>query len=242
MKIYLKIWRQKNYSEPGFFEDFCLDEVSSDLSLLEALDLLNERLTRESRRPISFDSDCREGICGTCGFLINGRPHGGFEGLTTCQVYLRKFKNEDTLVLEPFRGGPFRIITDLVVDRSKFDEIITAGGYISASVGQAPEANSILVPKEIAEEAFDAAACIGCGACVAACPNGSAMLFTSAKIYHLNKLPQGRPEAKKRASRMISKMIESGFGACSLHGECETVCPKKISLKVINFALREARR
>lgn len=241
MNIKLKIWRQKSAAEPGYFEEFVLNDIDPSSSLLEALDILNERLTREGRSTISFDSDCREGICGTCGFLINGRPHGPHPGVTTCQVHMRSFKDGDTLVLEPFRGGPFKIVKDLVVDRSGLDKIIQAGGYISVSTGSAPEANSIPVSKEAAEQAFDAATCIGCGACVASCPNGSAMLFASAKIFHLNSLPQGKVESKNRARRMLKAMLDAGFGACSNHGECETVCPKRISLKVIGFAFKEAR-
>ncbi len=239
MEIRLKIWRQESPESNGYFEEFLVENISPEASLLEALDSLNERLTLENRRPISFDSDCREGICGTCGFVINGRPHGPFPGVTTCQLHMRMFEKAGLLVLEPFRGGPFKVLKDLIVDRSGLDRIIQAGGFVSVSTGSAPEANSILVPKNLAEEAFNAAACIGCGACVAACPNGSAMLFTAAKIKHLNILPQGKAESKKRTKNMLDAMINEGFGACSNHGECETVCPKRISLETINFAFKE---
>jgi len=233
MKFKLRVWRQKSSNHQGNFEEFLVDEVSPESSFLEMLDELNLKLRKEGREPIAFDSDCREGICGTCGFLINGRPHGPLRGVTTCQLHMRNFKDGDTLVLEPFRGGSFRVLKDLVVDRSGLDRVLQKGGYISVAPSAAPEANSILVPKAVAEEAFDYATCIGCGACVAACPNGSAMFFVAAKAAHLNFLPQGKPEAKKRITGMLDQSLEEGFGACSNHGECEAACPKKIKITSI---------
>ncbi|RLB12208.1 MAG: succinate dehydrogenase/fumarate reductase iron-sulfur subunit [Deltaproteobacteria bacterium] len=234
ISVTLKIWRQKGPEDKGHFETYELDNISTDISFLEMLDLLNERLTKEGKEPVAFEHDCREGICGMCGAVVNGIPHGHVKETTLCQLHMRHFKDGETIVIEPFRAGPFKVIKDLIVDRSAFDELIKAGGYISVNTGQAPEANSIPVPPENADQAFDAAVCIGCGACVAACPNASAMLFIGAKVSHLALLPQGRPEATKRAISMIRTMDEIGFGNCSNHKECEAVCPKNIS--IINIA------
>ncbi len=232
--VTLKIWRQSGPDDKGHFETYRMENISTDISFLELLDLLNEKLTLEGKDPVAFDHDCREGICGSCGAVVNGIPHGPLKGTTLCQLYMRNFKDGETIVVEPFRAKPFKVIKDLVVDRSALDEIIKEGGYISVNTGQAPEANSIPVSPKIAEQAFDAAQCIGCGACVAACPNASAMLFVGAKISHLSLLPQGRPEAEKRVLSMVRKMDELGFGNCSNHRECEAVCPKQI--KIINIA------
>ena len=232
--VTLKIWRQSGPDDKGHFETYRMENISTDISFLELLDLLNEKLTLEGKDPVAFDHDCREGICGSCGAVVNGIPHGPLKGTTLCQLYMRNFKDGETIVVEPFRAKPFKVIKDLVVDRSALDEIIKEGGYISVNTGQAPEANSIPVSPKIAEQAFDAAQCIGCGACVAACPNASAMLFVGAKISHLSLLPQGRPEAEKRVISMVRKMDELGFGNCSNHRECEAVCPKQI--KIINIA------
>jgi len=234
ISVTLKIWRQKGPGEKGHFETYKMENISTDISFLEMLDLLNEKLAKEGKEPVSFEHDCREGICGACGAVVNGIPHGHVKGTTLCQLHMRHFKDGETIVIEPFRAGPFRVIKDLIVDRGAFDELIKAGGYISVNTGQAPEANSIPVPPESADAAFDAAVCIGCGACVAACPNASAMLFVGAKVSHLTLLPQGKPEAAKRAISMIRKMDELGFGNCSNHTECEAVCPKNIS--IINIA------
>jgi len=228
ISVTLKIWRQNGPDEEGHFETYKMENVSTDISFLEMLDLLNEKLTLEGKEPVAFEHDCREGICGACGAVVNGIPHGHVKGTTLCQLHMRHFKDGETIVIEPFRAGPFKVIKDLIVDRSAFDELIKAGGYISINTGQAPEANSIPVPPENASEAFDAAVCIGCGACVAACPNASAMLFVGAKVSHLALLPQGRPEAAKRAISMVKKMDELGFGNCTNHTECEAVCPKEI--------------
>jgi len=234
ISVTLKIWRQKGPEDKGHFETYKMENISTDISFLEMLDLLNEQLTKEGKEPVAFDHDCREGICGACGAVVNGIPHGHVKGTTLCQLHMRHFKDGETIVVEPFRAGPFKVIRDLIVDRSAFDEIIKAGGYISVNTGQAPEANSIPVPPENADAAFDAAVCIGCGACVAACPNTSAMLFVGAKVSHLALLPQGRPEAARRAISMVRKMDELAFGNCGNHRECEAVCPKKIS--IINIA------
>ncbi len=234
ISVKLKVWRQKSPEDKGHFETYEMKDVSTDISFLEMLDLLNERLTLEGKEPIAFEHDCREGICGACGAVVNGIPHGPLKKTTLCQLHMRHFKDGETIVVEPFRGGPFRVIKDLIVDRSSLDELIKAGGYISVNTGQAPEANSIPVPPEDVSEAFDAAVCIGCGACVAACPNASAMLFVGAKVSHLSLLPQGRPEAAKRVISMVRKMDELGFGNCTNHTECEAVCPKGI--KIINIA------
>lgn len=233
MKLYLRIWRQKGPDESGRLVNYELDNVSPDASFLEMLDMLNEQLLQKQEEPISFEHDCREGICGTCAMVINGLAHGPRRNTTVCQLHMREFNDGDTLTIEPWRARPFPIIQDLVVDRSGFDAIIQAGGFISAKTGCARDANGILVPKESAEYAMDAAECIGCGACVAACKNASAMLFVSAKAAHLNALPQGEPEKHRRVLQMVSTMDEAGFGNCSNYGECSAVCPKGISLDFI---------
>jgi succinate dehydrogenase / fumarate reductase, iron-sulfur subunit len=233
MNITLKIWRQKDATSSGQLVTYQVKDVTPDMSFLEMLDLLNEDLIAKGEVPVAFDHDCREGICGTCGFLINGRAHGPRQGTTVCQLHMRFYKDGDTLTLEPWRAEAFPIIKDLVVDRSAFDRIVQAGGFISSSTGSAPEANSVLVPKESSDTAMDAAACIGCGACVAACPNASAMLFTAAKITHLNTLPQGQPERAERTMNMVAAMDNEDFGSCTNHAECEAVCPKEIPLEFI---------
>lgn len=233
MKLTLKIWRQENQADKGRLVAYAMDGVAGDMSFLELLDILNQRLIKQGERPVAFDHDCREGICGSCGFMISGIAHGPQKLTTTCQLFMRQFKDGDTIVAEPFRSRAFPVIKDLVVDRSALDKIVQAGGFISARTGSGPDANAIPIPKEKADKAMDAAACIGCGACVAACPNGSAMLFTAAKISHLGLLPQGQTERHQRALRMVAKMEELGFGACSNHGECEAVCPKGITLEFI---------
>ncbi|RMG32772.1 MAG: succinate dehydrogenase/fumarate reductase iron-sulfur subunit, partial [Methanobacteriota archaeon] len=219
---------------PGKFVKYTVDDVNPHMSLLELLDHLNEKLIVQGEEPIEFDSDCREGICGMCGLVINGTAHGPEKRTATCQVHMRLYKDGDTITIEPFRAKAFPVLKDLVLDRGALDRIMQKGGYISVNTGSAPDANAIPIPKEIADKAMDAAECIGCGACVAACPNASAALFTSAKISHLALLPQGRPEAKRRAIRMIEQMDAEGFGYCSNHGECEAVCPKGIS--IVNIA------
>jgi len=229
MKLKLRVWRQKGGNDKGYLEDHMV-EANEDMSFLEMMDVLNETLVSEKKIPVAFEHDCREGICGSCNMVINGRPHGPSQGTTTCQLHMRKFKDGDTIVVEPWRAKAFPVIKDLVVDRSSFDRIIQAGGYISVNTGGAPDGNDIPVSQSIAAEAFDAAECIGCGACVAACPNASAMLFTSAKVNHLNLLPQGKAEAKKRAQSMVIQMDLEGFGNCSNTGACEVECPKGISI------------
>jgi succinate dehydrogenase / fumarate reductase iron-sulfur subunit len=233
MNITLKIWRQKNKDEKGEFVTYKLNSVSNEMTFLEMLDYLNEKLIREGDDPVAFDSDCREGICGTCGLYINGRPNGPRKGVTTCQLSMGVFKDGDTITVEPWRSRAFPVIKDLIVDRSSFDKLIQAGGYISVNTGAAPEANSIPVKKENAERAFDAGVCIGCGSCVAACKNASAMLFVAAKVSHLAVLPQGRIEAHERVIKMIKKMDELGFGNCTNTGACEAECPKEISMSYI---------
>jgi succinate dehydrogenase / fumarate reductase iron-sulfur subunit len=237
MTFKLRIWRQKNPADKGRFETYELDNVSPDSSFLEMLDLLNEQLTIEGKEPVAFDHDCREGICGMCSLVINGVAHGKdrekAKAVTVCQLHMRHFKDGETIVIEPWRARAFPVLKDLVVDRSAFDRIIQAGGFISVNTGSAPDANAIPIPKEQAEISMDAAACIGCGACVAACPNASAMLFTAAKLGHLDSLPQGQPERYKRVMNMIRAMDEEGFGGCTNMGECEAVCPKEISLDFI---------
>jgi succinate dehydrogenase / fumarate reductase iron-sulfur subunit len=233
MKLNFKIWRQDNAQAVGEFKNFEVPNLHEDMSILEALDYLNESLVEKNEKTVAFDHDCREGICGQCGIFINGRAHGPHDNQTTCQVHLRSFKDGDTLVLEPFRSKSFPIVKDLVVDRSSFDRIIQKGGFISANTGTAPEANSIQIGKVIADHAMDMAACIGCGACVATCKNASAALFTSAKINHLNSLPQGKAEALSRTINLVQQMEEEGFGHCSFTGACEIECPEHIPLSSI---------
>ena len=232
MNITLQVWRQAGPSAPGRFVSHEVTHVSPDMSFLEMLDVLNERLTLQGEEPITFESDCREGICGACGVVINGIPHGPQLGTATCQLHMRKFSDGDTIVVEPWRAAAFPIVKDLMVDRSAFDRIIEAGGYISVNTGSPQDANEIPVPKPVADTAFDAAACIGCGACVAACPNGAANLFTAAKVAHLNLLPQGQPERWDRVVAMVDTM-EEYFGSCTNHAECEKACPKSISIDFI---------
>lgn len=234
MKLTLKIWRQKNATAKGTFVAYRMNDVSPEMSFLEMLDALNKQLVEEDKDPVAFDHDCREGICGSCGMYINGHPHGPVPAVTTCLLSMRHFKDGDTIWIEPWRAKPFPVIKDLIVDRSAFDKIQIAGGFISVNAGAAPEANSILVQKKNAEDAFDSAICIGCGACVAACKNAAAMLFVSAKISQFALLPQGRVEAKERVRAMTEKMDELGFGNCSNTGACEAECPKQI--KITNIA------
>ncbi len=233
MRLTLKVWRQKNRTSPGEFKTYQADNISPDMSFLEMLDVVNQDLILKGEDPIAFDHDCREGICGMCSLMINGIAHGPKQAITTCQLHMRSFKDGDTIVIEPWRASAFPILKDLVVDRSSFDRIIQAGGYISVSTGTAPEANSIPVRKEDADKAMDAAACIACGACVAACPNGSAMLFVAAKTTHLGLLPQGQVERYQRAINMVAQHDAEGFGNCTNIGECSAVCPKEISLDTI---------
>ena len=239
MRITLKVWRQQGPAKPGRLVEYVADSVSPDMSFLEMLDVVNETLIAKGEDPIAFDSDCREGICGTCGFLIDGIAHGPVRGTTVCQLHMRSFRDGDTLTLEPWPAKAFPIIKDLVVDRSAFDRIIQAGGYTSINVGGAQDANSILIPKPTADKAMDSAACIGCGACVAACKNASAVLFTSAKVSHLALLPQGQIERYSRVVRMVDRHDAEGFGSCSNEGECEAVCPKEISITNIARMNRE---
>ena len=239
MRVHLKIFRQKNRNSKAFMEDHTLENVSPDMSFLEMFDMLNEKLIRKGKDPIVFEHDCREGICGSCSMVINGSPHGPESGTTTCQLHMRSFQNGDTIVVEPFRAKAFPIVKDLMVDRSSFDRVMRAGGYNSTRVGSAPEANSISIAKEAVEKAMDSASCIGCGACVAVCKNASAMLFVSAKINHLGKLPQGKIEKKSRLKRMLQAMDQEGFGACSNTSACEAVCPKDISVENIAYVNRE---
>ena len=233
MNLTLRIWRQKDTAAPGEFVTYQVNGVTADMSFLEMLEMLNEELVGRGEKPVAFEHDCHEGICGSCGFLVNGVAHGPRRGTAVCQLAMRFFENGDALTLEPWRARAFPVIKDLVVDRSAFDRIIQAGGYISASTGNVPEANVIPIPKSAADTAFDAASCIGCGACVAACPNASAMLFTAAKIAHLHALPQGQPERATRTLNMVAAMSREEFGSCTNHGECEAVCPKEIPLKFI---------
>lgn len=233
-KYLLKVWRQPGKGKPGALKDYKVDGINPNMSFLEMLDVLNEQLVKEGKEEaIAFDSDCREGICGMCGVVINGVAHGPHSGMTTCAVRMRDFPDGSTIVVEPFRARAFPVLKDLVVDRTPLDHIIAAGGYVSVNAGAAPDANAILVGKEAADRAMDAAACIGCGACVAACPNASASLFTGAKITQLAELPQGQPERKRRVVAMVEEMDRLGFGECSNHGECEAVCPKEIDINHI---------
>lgn len=241
MKIRLKVWRQHNASDGGRFQDYDVT-VSEDMSFLEVFDVLNDDLIREGKDPIAFDHDCREGICGACSMVINGRPHGPQKATTTCQLHMRSFRDGDEITVEPWRARAFPVIRDLVVDRSAFERIQQAGGYVSVGTGSAPDANAIPIGKSDADTAFDYAACIGCGACVAACPNASAMLFVAAKVTHLSLLPQGRVERTQRAVRMVSTMDDAGFGGCTNHGECEAACPKEIRLDGIGILNRELMR
>jgi succinate dehydrogenase / fumarate reductase, iron-sulfur subunit len=239
MDLTLKIWRQASAGEKGKFVDYQVQNISTDASFLEMLDVLNERLVREGEDPVAFDHDCREGICGACSLYINGRPHGPDKGITTCQMHMRRFKDGETIVIEPWRAKPFPVIKDLMVDRTAFDEIIQAGGYVSINTGGVPDANAIPIPKRDADTAMDAAACIGCGACVAACKNASAMLFVSAKVSQFAVLPQGKIEARERVQNMVAKMDELGFGNCTNTYACEAECPKEISVSHIARMNRE---
>jgi len=239
LKLTLRVWRQPSPSAPGKLVEYKLDHVSPDSSFLEMIDQLNEQLIAKGEPAIEFDHDCREGICGMCSMTINGIPHGPDRGTTTCQLHMRRFKDGETITIEPWRAQPFPVVRDLVVDRSAFDRVIQAGGFISARTGSAPDANEIAVPKQVADYAMDAAACIGCGACVAACKNGSAMLFVAAKASHLNALPQGGPEKDRRVLAMVRVMDAEGFGNCTNFGECSAVCPKEISLDHIAHLNRD---
>jgi succinate dehydrogenase / fumarate reductase, iron-sulfur subunit len=239
MQLHLKVWRQADTEAPGQFETYTIPNAQADMSFLELLDVLNEQLIHQGAVPVEFDHDCREGICGSCGVMINGKAHGGQPETATCQLYLRHFQEGDEITVEPWRAKAFPVIKDLVVDRTAFDRIMMAGGYVSVKTGSAPEANAIPIPKSQADRAFDYAACIGCGACVAACPNASASLFTAAKLAHLSLLPQGHPERKTRVVAMTEHMTTEGFGDCSNHGECQAVCPKGISIDAIARMRRE---
>ncbi len=242
MKLTLHIWRQKDKKSPGKMVKYQVADVNEHMSFLEMLDVLNEQLIERGEEPVAFDHDCREGICGMCSLTIDGVPHGPDAGTTVCQLHMRRFRDGDVVYIEPFRAGAFPVVRDLVVDRSAFDRIIQAGGFISANTGAAPDANALPISKEKADLAFSAAACIGCGACVAACPNASAMLFTAAKIAHLAELPQGQPERYRRAKAMVDAMDENGFGACTNHYECVAVCPKGIPEDFIAQMNREYAR
>ena len=233
LQLTLKIWRQKSKEKQGHFETYNVNDLNSHMSFLEMMDVLNEQLIEKNKEPVAFDHDCREGICGMCSMVINGRAHGPLKGTTTCQLHMRHFKSGDTITIEPWRAKAFPVIKDLVVDRSSFDRIIQSGGYVSVNTGSAPDGNAIPIPKEVAEEAFDAAACIGCGACVATCKNASASLFVSAKVSQLALLPQGQPERKDRVNRMVSQMDAEGFGHCTNTGACQVECPKEISIEYI---------
>jgi succinate dehydrogenase / fumarate reductase, iron-sulfur subunit len=239
MDFKLKIWKQNNPKDKGTFETYTISNISSECSFLEMIDILNEQLITQGKEPVGFDHDCREGICGMCSLYINGRPHGSDDGITTCQLHMRKFKDGDTITIEPWRAAAFPVVRDLIVERNAFDLILQAGGYISVNTGGTQDANSILISHDQSEEAMDAAACIGCGACVAACKNSSAMLFLSAKVSQLAVLPQGKVEATQRVKKMLSKMDELGFGGCTNTGACEAECPKSISISHIARMNRE---
>jgi succinate dehydrogenase / fumarate reductase, iron-sulfur subunit len=238
LNLTLKVWRQEGAESPGRFETYRAENISEDMSFLEMLDTVNEALIAEGIEPIEFDHDCREGICGSCGIMIDGKAHGPEKGTATCQLHMRHYTDGDTIVLEPWRAAAFPVIRDLMVDRRPLDDIVTAGGYISVNTGSAPDANLILIPKPAADSAMDAAACIGCGACVAACPNSAAQLFTAAKLEHLNQLPQGQGERWSRTEAMVERM-EDFFGSCTNHGECEEACPKEISIDFIAYMNRD---
>lgn len=239
MKLTVNVWRQKNTASKGTMVKYQVDHVSPDMSFLEMLDILNQQLMAKGEEPVAFDHDCREGICGSCGVVINGVPHGGQIATTTCQLHMRKFKDGDTITVEPWRAKAFPVLRDLVVDRGSFDRIIQAGGFISANTGSAPDANATPVAKDNADMAFDAAQCIGCAACVAACPNASAMLFTAAKVSHLSLMPQGQPERQRRVLNMVAQMDAEGFGGCTNIGECSAACPKEIGLHFISRLNRD---
>ncbi|MFZ0452957.1 MAG: succinate dehydrogenase/fumarate reductase iron-sulfur subunit [Ignavibacteriaceae bacterium] len=239
LNLHLKIWRQKNNDDKGKFVNYEANDISTDMSFLEMLDWINEGLIKKGEEPVAFDSDCREGICGSCGLYINGRPHGPMKGVATCQLHMRHFKDGETITVEPWRAKAFPVIKDLIVDRSAFDRIIAAGGYVSVNTGGAPDANAIPIAKDQAESAFEAAQCIGCGACVAACKNASAMLFVGAKVSHFARLPQGDPEREIRVIAMVEQMEKEGFGACTNTEACSAECPKEISMDVIAQLRRE---
>ncbi len=239
MQLTLKVWRQAGPNAPGKLMEYKATNVSADMSFLEMLDVVNEELTAKGESPIAFDHDCREGICGMCGMMINGVAHGPMRATTTCQLHMRSFKDGDTIVIEPWRAQAFPVLRDLCVDRTSLDRIIQAGGYVSVATGNAPDGNAIPIPKQNADTAMDAAACIGCGACVAACPNGSASLFTAAKISHLGDLPQGQPERYRRALQMVAQMDLESFGGCTWFGECQEACPKEISIDTITRMNRD---
>ncbi len=239
MNLTLKVWKQKNSQDTGHFETYQVKNISDEMSFLEMFDVLNEELIAEGKEPITFDHDCREGICGACSMYIDGKPHGPWLANTTCQLHMRAYKDGDTIVVEPWRANAFPVIKDLMVDRTAFDRIIQAGGYISVNTGNAQDANNLPIEKQLADDSFAAAACIGCGACVAACKNSSAMLFLSAKVSHLALLPQGEPERKIRVTNMLAQMDKEGFGACTNTGACEAVCPKEISLTNISRLNKE---
>jgi succinate dehydrogenase / fumarate reductase iron-sulfur subunit len=242
INLKLKIWRQRNANDAGHFEDYAADGISTDMSFLEMIDVVNQGLIKTGKDPVAFDHDCREGICGSCAMTINGNPHGPQRGTATCQLHMRKFKDGDQVTVEPFRANSFPVIKDLSVDRTALDKIISVGGYVSVNTGNAIEANAVLVPKTAADRAFSAATCIGCGACVAACANSSAMLFTSAKVAHLSLLPQGQEEREARVLNMVNQMQALGFGACSNTGACSLACPKEISFETIAMMNREFSR
>jgi len=241
MNVHLKVWRQAGPDEPGDFETYDVADVTEEMSFLELLDVLNEQLVSEGQEPVAFDSDCREGICGSCGVMIDGQAHGPQRGTATCQLHMRTYSDGDTIVVEPFRSAGFPLVKDLVVNRSAFDRIIEAGGFITVPTGSAPDANLTRVPKQDSDRAMDAAQCIGCGACVAACPNGAGQLFTAAKLAHLNLLPQGQPERQRRTIGMVEEM-ENYFGSCTNHRECSAACPKEISIDFIAMLNRDYRK